>query len=188
MRHSVLILFRFAVLCFALAAAPAALAQQTRLAQHSLDSLFALLKSAPDSNAAIPIANEIWRRWTEPDDPALASRIAEILLKRREYDLGAATDLASALIKDHPEYAEGWNQRATLEYLVGDYPSALNDIAETLKREPRHFGALAGEALVYIQLGQTDKARDAMRAALKIHPFLTQRALFPELGPPPVQT
>jgi tetratricopeptide (TPR) repeat protein len=77
--------------------------------------------------------------------------------------LDQASDLA-------PEYAEPWNRRANLAYRAEDYRGAIAAIQETLKREPRHFGALAGLGIIYEELGQSRAALEAFRAALAIHP------------------
>ncbi len=68
------------------------------------------------------------------------------------------------------------------------YDKSLADIEQTLAREPRHFGALAGRALIYHTLGKRDEALQAIREALEIHPFLPERALFPELAAPPIRS
>jgi tetratricopeptide (TPR) repeat protein len=77
--------------------------------------------------------------------------------------LDQASDLA-------PNYAEPWNRRANLAYQSEDYPAAIAAIQETLKREPRHFAAMAGLGLIYEELGQQRAALEAFRAALVIHP------------------
>ena len=78
--------------------------------------------------------------------------------------------------------------RATAHFLNGAYEKSLADIVETLTREPRHFGALSGRALIYQAQGKRELALEAITEALDIHPFLAERALFPELGPPPIRS
>ena len=85
---------------------------------------------------------------------------------------------------DYPDYAEGWNQRATLYYMMGDFERSIADCAKVLALEPRHFGALSGRALMYLQLGKRALALRDMAAALAIHPFLSEALLFPELSRP----
>ena len=80
-----------------------------------------------------------------------------------------------------PTYAEGWNQRATLYYLIDDYEASLADIDKVLEFEPRHFGALSGRVLIYLAQGKRSEALRDMATALAIHPFLSERQLFPEL-------
>src|SRR3546814_20777188 len=79
-----------------------------------------------------------------------------------------------------PGFAEGWNKRATVHYLLGNYGESLADIAETLALEPRHFGALSGRGLVYLRLEDAQRALDAFEQALAIPPNLPAAALNAE--------
>ena len=153
---------------------------------QQLDELFAALKSAPDQAAARRLASEIWTLWTQPDDPVLAERMAQVLSRLGMADLGGAVALLDQMVADYPDYAEGWNQRATVNFLLGRYDESLADIERTLQLEPRHFGALAGRSLIYLQLDERDLALEAIRQALDIHPFLGERGLFPELNAIPI--
>jgi tetratricopeptide (TPR) repeat protein len=85
-------------------------------------------------------------------------------------DLERAIDHLSALTDHAPEFAEGWNARATAFYLSGELGLSLNDIAQTLSLEPRHFGALTGLGLILEELGNEARALEAYRHALAIHP------------------
>jgi tetratricopeptide (TPR) repeat protein len=163
-----------------LASMAAAVADEAR-DRVALDRLFAELKAAPDAATAQQIGQRIWIYWTTPSDPLLAARMGELLAARRQGDLRRAIALADGLIGDYPDYAEAWNQRATLHYLLGDLDASLADCDEVLAREPRHFGALSGRSLIYLQQGKRSLALKDMAAALNIHPFLAERQLFPEL-------
>lgn len=153
----------------------------------ALDGLFARLRVAPDATAAQEIGAQIWAVWTRPSDPVLARRLNEALVTRSMGDAGGAILLLNKLVADYPDYAEAWNQRATMYYLLGDFERSIADCAKVLELEPRHFGALSGRALMYLQLGQRDRALRDMAAAVAIHPFLSERQLFPELGEPMTQ-
>ncbi|MCX7360261.1 MAG: tetratricopeptide repeat protein [Alphaproteobacteria bacterium] len=154
---------------FALVACNAGPNAPTR-ADPELDALFMQLAQAEDQQQASPIEQAIWARWADSGSPTV-----NILLERAnaaetagdaelaERFLDQASDLA-------PDYAETWNRRANLYYSTDDYPGAIAAIQETLKREPRHFGALAGLGLIYEELGQQRQALEAFRAALVIHP------------------
>lgn len=166
------------LLVLASMAAAVADAAEDRVA---LDRLFAELKTAPNAAAAQQIGQRIWLHWTTPSDPLLAARMSELLAARRQADLLRAIALADGLIADHPDYAEAWNQRATLHYMLGDLDASLADCDEVLAREPRHFGALSGRSLIHLQQGDRALALKDMAAALRIHPFLSERQLFPEL-------
>lgn len=147
----------------------------------ALDKLFVQLRAASDATTAHRIDQQIWLLWTTPSDPVLASRMNEVLTARRMGDPVEAIALLDRLVEDYPGYAEGWNQRATMYYLVGDFEASLADCAKVLELEPRHFGALSGRALMYLQQGKRALALKDMAAALEIHPFLNERELFPEL-------
>jgi len=147
----------------------------------ALDQLFAELKLAPDAQTAHEIDQRIWTYWTTPSDPQLAGRMGEVLAARRLGDIPGAIVLLDRLIEDYPTYAEGWNQRATMYYMVSNFEASLADIENVLRYEPRHFGALSGRAMIYLQQGRRALAIKDMAAALELHPFLNERQLFPEL-------
>lgn len=136
------------------------------------------LASAETREKADQLSGEIWQIWlTAPDETA--QEVLEKALRRREaYDFLGAIDHLNRLIAGWPDYAEGWNQRATLHFLRGDLEASLADVAETLAREPRHFGALSGKAVIFFQQGKIPLAQIAVREALKHHPFLQERAIL----------
>ena len=111
------------VLALALAATPAAAAELYDRAE--LDRLFVLLQGAPDAETAADVSQRIWRVWTAPNDPVLAERWQTILLLRLALDLRGAIGLLDGLLLDYPDFSEGWNQRATLHYLLGEDDASL---------------------------------------------------------------
>lgn len=147
----------------------------------ALDALFAELRLAPNAEAAREIDQRIWTYWTTPSDARLAARMGEALEARRTGDIPGTIVLLTRLIEEYPEYAEAWNQRATMFYLINDFEASLADIEKVLQYEPRHFGALSGRAMIYLQQGKRALAIKDMAAALELHPFLNERQLFPEL-------
>lgn len=153
----------------------------------AVDKLFAALRVAPDAETARAIDRQIWTYWTEPSDPILAGRMREALVARNTGNPAAAVRLLDKLVADYPDYAEGWNQRATLHYMMGDFDASIADCEKVLAIEPRHFGALSGRALIYLQLDKRALAIKDMAAALAVHPYLNERRLFPELGEPMTQ-
>lgn len=138
---------------------------------EKLDSLFEELKDA-DARAASRIEREIWNEWSKSGSPAMD------LLLQRGRDAMAAGETAAAIehftaLTDHaPEFAEGWNARATAYFQAGELGPSVNDIAKTLTLNPRHFGALSGLGMIFEQLEQPEKALEAYKAALAIHPRL----------------
>lgn len=146
-----------------------------------LDDLFAELRVAKDAREAHTIDQKIWMVWIMPTDPILAGRMQEALNARSSGDPLGAIVLLDRLIEDYPTYAEAWNQRATMYYAIGNFEASIADCAKVLELEPRHFGALSGRALMYLQMGKRALALKDITAALAIHPFLNERQLFPEL-------
>jgi tetratricopeptide (TPR) repeat protein len=147
-------------------ASPAA-ADQT---DKRLPELFNQLKQASSPEAASAVEAKIWDIWTEAGDPAIDKMMAEGAIAMTAADFQTALDLFSAVIEKKPNFAEGWNKRATLYYVVGEYQKSLNDINHVLELEPRHIGALSGLGLVNIQLGHDEAAADAFQRVLDIDP------------------
>lgn len=149
-----------------------------------LDQLFAALRTAEDPMTARELDQAIWAVWTNPSDPALHERMRAVLYSRGTGNIAEALRLLDKLVVDYPDYAEGWNQRATIHYMMGNLDLSLADCAKVLELEPRHFGALSGRALIYLSQGKRALALKDMSAALAVHPFLSERQLFPELDRP----
>ncbi|MGH7347630.1 MAG: tetratricopeptide repeat protein, partial [Candidatus Rokuibacteriota bacterium] len=83
-----------------------------------------------------------------------------------------AVDTFSEIIRRRPEFAEGWNKRATVYYLLGEYRKSLADCDEVMKRNPYHFGALSGYGMIYLQLDQPATALEYFERALRVNPNL----------------
>lgn len=135
-----------------------------------LDGLFTQLEQAPDETAAARVESQIWSHWADSGSPTVNILVERAAAAESDGDqqmalrfLEQASDLA-------PTFAEPWNRRANLAYRAHDYSGAIAAIQETLRREPRHFGALAGLGLIYEELGQNRAALQAFRAALAVHP------------------
>jgi tetratricopeptide (TPR) repeat protein len=135
-----------------------------------LPALFDQLKAAPTGDAAAAIERQIWNIWVEAGDPAIDQLMtagSESMLAR---DFPAALVAYNRVVAQRPDFAEGWNQRATLYYLMGEYQKSLDDIARTLALEPRHFGALSGLGLVNIKLERMADAAKAFERYLDVDP------------------
>ena len=137
-----------------------------------LDRLFTELKLAADQESADDIASEIWALWRKTDNPVAAQALADGSEAIRTRRYRSAYRHFSKVIEQAPAFAEGWNARATVLYLMGAYGESINDIRETLRREPRHFGALSGLGLIFLQQKQFGPAAAAFRDALLINPHL----------------
>jgi tetratricopeptide (TPR) repeat protein len=139
---------------------------------EDLEFLFGALKVAPDENSAKAIEQRIWAQWmVSPSDTAnlLMVRV-RTAIEAKDTDL--AIRLLDGIVRIRPDYVEGWNRRATLYYMKKDYGRSLADIREVLRREPRHFGALAGLGLILQDIGDDKRALDAYRRALDVYPRL----------------
>jgi tetratricopeptide (TPR) repeat protein len=134
-----------------------------------LDALFEALRTA-DAGSYERIEDQIWALWSRSGSASL-----DYLLERGRDAIAAGEQAAAiehltALVENAPDFAEGWNVRATAYYQAGLVGPALADIARTLTLEPRHFGALSGLGLILEETGQTEAAIRAYEAALAIHP------------------
>jgi tetratricopeptide (TPR) repeat protein len=139
---------------------------------RGLDFLFGALKAAPDQASAKHVEGRIWALWTQTssDTTMLLMTRAKTAIEKKQLEV--ALKLLDKVVLLRPEYVEGWNRRATLYYLQNDYAKSLSDIREVLKREPRHFGALAGLGMIMQEVGDDKRALDAFRKALEINPHL----------------
>jgi tetratricopeptide (TPR) repeat protein len=98
------------------------------------------------------------------------ARGSEALARRDHLE---ARDAFDELVRRAPDFAEGWNKRATLHFVAGDYRASVEDIRRTLALEPRHFGALSGLGLIYLAVDRPKAAARSFEAALAIHPHLS---------------
>ena len=133
---------------------------------------FAQLQAAGDRRTALGIEAKIRNLWLDAGGPTLSlltSRAMDAIL-RKEFD--HAIDLLDTVIALDPDYAEAWNQRATVHILGEEYGKALRDLERTLALEPRHFGALADLGLVFGSLGDKKRALAAFTRALEINPHM----------------
>lgn len=146
-----------------------------------LDALFKELKRANSESHAQQIERMIWEVWTHPVDEELAERMEAMREAQRWQAPDLAIRILDRIIERWDGYAEAYNQRAYMYFQKGEYEQALADIAATLAREPRHFGSLAGRGLIRLQQGKRALAMQNIMAALDHHPYLREKALFPEL-------
>ena len=154
---------------------------------NKLEKLFDQLKNTKDLTTAQIIEKKIWKMWSiHPSDDRRGFRLTELLTQGSRLmnmgELNKAYELFTKIIAVEPDWSEAWNKRATVLYLMNKYQSSLDDIKITLILEPRHFGALSGQALNYIELKQYEKAIQSYKAAQKIYPLLDSATkMIPEL-------
>ncbi|MEC9347318.1 MAG: hypothetical protein VYB54_13900 [Pseudomonadota bacterium] len=158
------------VVSVALLGAMPALARQD---DRRLDTLFADLQAASGPEAQ-KVQGQIWEIWFQS-----GSDTVDLLMA----DAGQATNMGlneqaeeqyDAIIDLAPDFAEGWNRRATLRFMRGNYSGSIADINQVLELEPRHFGALAGLGAIYDKIEQPEAALHAFREALLINPHMAE--------------
>ena len=158
-----------AIVAAGLGCAPPAVARQD---DARLDGLFTRLQATANAGEADLIQRAIWRLWT-----LSGSETVDLLMNRgagamARGDYEAALDVLDRVVDLDADFAEGWNRRATLFYLMGEYKASVADVERTLRLEPRHFGALSGLGLIYSALEDDERALKAYRKALEVNPHL----------------
>jgi tetratricopeptide (TPR) repeat protein len=154
---------------------------------NKLDKLFTQLKNTKKLSSAQVIEKEIWEIWSiHPSDDRRGFRLTELLTQGTQLmnmgELIKAYKIFTQIIAAESDWAEAWNKRATVLYLMDRYQSSLDDIKITLALEPRHFGALSGQALNYIELNEYEKAIESYKAVQKIYPVIDgAKKMIPQL-------
>tara|TARA_B100000941_G_C28503812_1_gene555948 strand:- start:2365 stop:2910 length:546 start_codon:yes stop_codon:yes gene_type:complete len=141
--------------------------------QKQIDELFKQLKSAVDFEDSEEIESKIWDLWiTHPTKDSLTNLLADGYSSMSQNKLEDAYNIFSEVIAIDPNWAEAWNKRATVLYLMGRYEMSQADIDKVLDIEKRHFGALTGQGLVQTALKNYEKAIKSYLEAHKVHPFM----------------
>ena len=148
-----------------------------------LNQLFKQLKKSNNVSIALEIERKIWNIWsTHPTQEKLTQLLVKGSVLMSKNELEAAYKIFSTIIVSAPDWAEGWNKRATVLYLMDRYQDSLNDINEVLKLESRHFGALSGQGLVQTKLKNYEKAIESYQAVQKIYPSIrAAKIMIPQL-------
>lgn len=135
-----------------------------------LDDLFSTLLISTDLTTIRSTENQIWEIWFNHANDDV-EQLIQMGVTRMNYNRYAEAMLIfTQLIENFPDYAEGWNRRATLHYILGNLDESVADIEKVLELEPRHFGALSGLGLVYLQQKQLSKAKQAFENLVDLHP------------------
>ena len=139
---------------------------------QQLDGLFKELKTG-EMLSNLTIEQKIWKIWsTHPKDENLTKLLqngSDLVRKKKFFE---SIDIFTKVINFDPSWAEAWNKRATVFYLIGEFQKSQNDIDKVLELENRHFGALAGQGLVNIKLKNYEKAIESYKRALEIYPTM----------------
>jgi tetratricopeptide (TPR) repeat protein len=116
----------------------------------------------------------LWKVWARSGDPDVDAIFQHGLEQMNQQDFSEAIETFSQIIQKKPDFAEGWNKRATIYYLIGEYQKSLADCEEVLRRNPVHFGVLSGFGMNYLRLGKPEQALDYFERALAVNPNLVQ--------------
>ena len=140
--------------------------------QTVLDTLFDKLRTATDPVAVQTLEQGIWEQWTMVPDPAHRRLMVRGIAEMQQQELQSAVITFTKLIEIAPELSEAWNKRATVHWLLANFPASLDDICETVKREPRHFGAYSGLGMIRAEMGEHARAAAAFELARKWNPHI----------------
>jgi tetratricopeptide (TPR) repeat protein len=146
---------------------PVAVTKEARL-----DQLFADLKRERNEKAAERIAGRIWGEWFQSGSASidLMMQWSQKAMDDQKFDV--ALDFLDQVVTLQPKYAEGWNRRATVHYMMKNFGKSMSDIDQTLQLEPRHFGALSGLAQIMAATGHKQSALEAWQKVLAIYPMM----------------
>ncbi len=139
--------------------------------------VYALLDDAEPSVRQVALGT-VWQLWGKSGNAAIDKLYQKGLDHMQDGDIPKAIQVFSTIIAKRPEFAEGWNKRATVYYMSGEYELSMNDCQEVLKRLPQHFGALVGYAQMLAERSQPERALELMEQASKVNPYLANAELM----------
>jgi len=140
--------------------------------QTVLDTLFEKLRTATDPTAVQALEQGIWEQWVMVPDLEHRRLMVRGIAEMQQQELQSAIVTFTKLIEIAPELSEAWNKRATIHWLLANFPASLADICETVKREPRHFGAYSGLGMIRAEMGEHARAAAAFELARKWNPHI----------------
>ena len=135
-----------------------------------LTTLFENLYNSKDDQEINGITKQIWDIWHETNDIKIEADFYRGMESMRTRDLLMSIAFFTKVIEKKPDFAEGWNKRATVYFMMGEFDKSMLDINQTLKLEPRHFGALDGMGLIFMHLKQYSEAIKVYDQMLTIFP------------------
>ena len=141
-------------------------------AENRLDTLFGELKRERNEKAAERIAGRIWEAWSQSGSASIDLMMgwSKTAMDNKKFDV--ALDFLDQVVTMEPTYAEGWNRRATVHFMMQNYAKSMSDINHTLQIEPRHFGALSGMGQIMKNTGREELALQAWERVLDIYPMM----------------
>jgi tetratricopeptide (TPR) repeat protein len=148
-----------------------ALGLETAGRMEDAPALIAALRD-PDELVRATAEEALWAVWSRSGDSRVDELFRRGVGEMRSEHLSEAIAIFTRVIELKPDFAEGWNKRATALYLAGEYRRSLADCGEVISRNPLHFGALSGYGQIYLRLDQPEKALEYFRRALAVNPNL----------------
>lgn len=149
-----------------------------------LKRLFTALAQADPEHSVEEIEDQIWMLWSSHEDRVAEETLAAAVEAIASGELHKAKPLLDHLVAVHPDWAEAWNKRATVAYIEKRDADSLLDIAQTLRLEPRHFGAISGFGNLCLRHGHLNEARAAFQIALTFNPHMEElRDILENLSP-----
>jgi tetratricopeptide (TPR) repeat protein len=146
-----------------------------------LPALFKTLRDQDDLVRALS-QNSIWQVWSRSGDPKVDGLFAVGVEQMNHGQAQAAIGTFTEIIRLKPDFAEGWNKRATVYFLIGEFDKSLRDCDEVIKRNPQHWGALSGYGQIYLHLDKPEQALAYFERAVAVNPNLQQiESLIEEL-------
>jgi tetratricopeptide (TPR) repeat protein len=136
-----------------------------------LPDLFAILGAESEPLKSQNAEREIWSIWTRHEDEDINNLMHHGMQMMGGGKFDEALKAFNAIVATKPDFAEGWNKRATVYFLMGSYAASVRDIEATLVLEPKHFGAISGLGLIYRAIGKPDAALKAFEKTLEIYPW-----------------
>ena len=134
-------------------------------------ALLAALRD-PDARVRVLAERALWEVWSRSGSEEVDDLLRAGIVEMQHGQLEASLDTFSEVIRRQPDFAEGWNKRATVYYLVGEYRKSAADCDEVLKRNPAHFGALSGYGMIWLRLDEPARALERFEQALAVNPNL----------------
>jgi tetratricopeptide (TPR) repeat protein len=134
----------------------------------------ALLAALRDADTRVRELAEraLWEIWSRSGNDEVDHLLRAGVVEMQHGQLEASVDTFTEVIRRQPDFAEGWNKRATVYYLIGEYRKSAADCDEVLKRNPSHFGALSGYGMIWLRLEEPARALERFEQALAVNPNL----------------
>lgn len=173
-----------AIAALAQPGAPVRLRGVLQLAEvGTMDDVPLLLDRLRDDEPLVRLhaQDAIWQIWSRSGDAEVDALFRQGVGQMHAGAYKEALSTFDQIIRRMPDFAEGWNKRATIRFLLGDYQRSLADCDEVFKRNPHHFGALSGAGQIHLRLGNAEQALDYFNRALAVNPNLEGPAQLKEI-------